>query len=162
MMSLAGIVTALSQPGCKVCTCTVPPETPGSATAVERASSGRRGRRAAATSRGACPTLEERRHPGRRLRQRHRLQPDPKGLVFARTDVGGAYRFDSDRKSWIPLTDQLGRDSNFFGIESLAADPVDANKVYLAAGTYTGLWVGNGAILRSTIAARPGRPSTCR
>ncbi|HEY6475486.1 MAG TPA: carbohydrate-binding protein, partial [Polyangia bacterium] len=35
------------------------------------------------------------------------------------------------------------------GIESLAADPVDANKVYLAAGTYTGSWVGNGAILRS-------------
>ena len=39
--------------------------------------------------------------------------------------------------------------SNFLGIESLAADPVDANKVYLAAGTYTGSWVGNGAILRS-------------
>ena len=52
-------------------------------------------------------------------------------------------------KTWVPLNDDLPRDSNFLGIESMAADPVDANKVYLAAGTYTGSWVGNGAILRS-------------
>jgi photosystem II stability/assembly factor-like uncharacterized protein len=43
----------------------------------------------------------------------------------------------------------LGRESNFAGIESVAADPVDASKVYLAVGTYTTSWVGNGAILRS-------------
>ncbi len=77
------------------------------------------------------------------------FSPVEKELVYARTDVGGAYRWDAAGKAWVPLTDQLGRDSNFLGIESLAADPVDANKVYLAAGTYTGSWVGNGAILRS-------------
>ena len=96
--------------------------------------------------------LEERRDVvlGGGFVQRHRLQPrSRRALVYARTDIGGAYRWDAAGKAWVPLTDQLGRDSNFFGIESLAADPVDANKVYLAAGTYTGSWVGNGAILRS-------------
>jgi photosystem II stability/assembly factor-like uncharacterized protein len=77
------------------------------------------------------------------------FSPVEKDLVYARTDVGGAYRWSQPDKAWIPLTDHLGRDSNFLGIESLAADPVDANRVYLAAGTYTGSWVGNGAILRS-------------
>jgi hypothetical protein len=72
-------------------------------------------------------------------------QPD---LVFVRTDVGGAYRFHATSRRWIPLTDWIGRnDANLMGIESIAADPSDARRVYLAAGTYvTG---GNGVILRS-------------
>jgi len=77
------------------------------------------------------------------------FSPVEKDLVYARTDVGGAYRWNPADRTWTPLTDHLGRDSNFLGIESLAADPVDANTVYLAAGTYTGSWVGNGALLRS-------------
>ena len=39
--------------------------------------------------------------------------------------------------------------TNYLGIESIAPDPVDANKVYAAVGTYTQAWAGNGAILRS-------------
>jgi photosystem II stability/assembly factor-like uncharacterized protein len=77
------------------------------------------------------------------------FSPVEKDLVYARTDVGGAYRWNPADKSWIALNDDLGRESNFAGIESVAADPVDANKVYLAVGTYTTSWVGNGAILRS-------------
>jgi photosystem II stability/assembly factor-like uncharacterized protein len=77
------------------------------------------------------------------------FSPIEKDLVYARTDVGGAYRWNPADKTWIPLNDDLPRDSNFLGIESMATDPVDANKVYLAVGTYTGSWVGNGAILRS-------------
>jgi photosystem II stability/assembly factor-like uncharacterized protein len=77
------------------------------------------------------------------------FSPVEKDLVFARTDVGGAYRWNPADKTWTPLNDDLPRDSNFLGIESVAVDPVDANKVYLAVGTYTGSWVGNGAILRS-------------
>jgi hypothetical protein len=71
------------------------------------------------------------------------------GLVFARTDVGGAYRYDPAGQRWVPLTDWVGHDnSNLIGIESIAADPVDPNRVYLAAGTY--VTAGNGAILSST------------
>jgi hypothetical protein len=74
-----------------------------------------------------------------------------KGLVYARTDVGGAYRSDDAGEHWRPLLDGFGRkDSSFQGIESLALDPQDANKVYLAAGMYSADWGGPAAILRSS------------
>jgi photosystem II stability/assembly factor-like uncharacterized protein len=75
--------------------------------------------------------------------------PALKGLVFARTDVGGAYRFDPTNQRWTPLTDWVGnRNAGLVGIESIAVDPVDPNRVYIAAGQY--LTAGNGAILSST------------
>jgi photosystem II stability/assembly factor-like uncharacterized protein len=77
------------------------------------------------------------------------FSPAKKDLVYARTDVGGAYRWDPQGKVWIPLTDHFDRMSNYMGIESLAPDPVDPNKVYAAVGTYSQSWAGNGAILRS-------------
>ncbi len=70
------------------------------------------------------------------------------GLAFARTDVGGAYRFDPASARWAPISDWVGKvNSNLLGIESIAADPVDPNRVYLAAGEYTST---NGFILSST------------
>lgn len=73
------------------------------------------------------------------------------GLVYARTDIGGAYRRDPISRRWIPLTDWVGWDDwNLNGIVGLATDPVNPNRVYLAAGTYTNAWTSqNGAILRS-------------
>ncbi len=72
------------------------------------------------------------------------------GVVYARTDVGGAYRFDPARRIWAPLMDGFGRaDSNLTGVESIAADPHDADKVYAAVGTYAQPWAPNAAILRS-------------
>ena len=74
-----------------------------------------------------------------------------RNLMYARTDIGGAYRWDETARQWIPLTDWVSPDDwNLLGIESLATDPVDPNRVYLAAGTYTQSWAGHGTILRST------------
>jgi hypothetical protein len=70
-------------------------------------------------------------------------------LIYARTDVGGAYRWDATPAPgrWTPITDWVGRDNtNLMGIESIAPDPVDPSVVYLAAGEYL---TTNGAILRS-------------
>jgi photosystem II stability/assembly factor-like uncharacterized protein len=76
--------------------------------------------------------------------------PAQKGLMYARTDVGGAYRWDDSAQRWIPITDWLGMaDVNLTGIESLAVDPSDSNCVYLAAGIYSNPQSDNSAILHS-------------
>ncbi|HWA76856.1 MAG TPA: xyloglucanase [Polyangiaceae bacterium] len=68
-------------------------------------------------------------------------------LIYARTDIGGAYRWNVDH--WSPLTDWVDRNNvNLLGIESIACDPSDPSVVYMAAGTY--VTAGNGTILRST------------
>jgi len=74
-----------------------------------------------------------------------------KDLVYARTDIGGAYRWNQSTKKWECMTDWIGNDDwSLTGIVSLATDPVDTKRVYLAAGTYTNSWSPiNGAILRS-------------
>ncbi|MCC9705677.1 cellulose binding domain-containing protein [Streptomyces sp. MNU76] len=73
-------------------------------------------------------------------------------LAYARTDIGGAYRWVESSQTWTPLLDSVGWDDwGHTGVVSLASDPVDPNKVYVAAGTYTNSWdPGNGAILRSS------------
>ncbi|MCX2180787.1 RICIN domain-containing protein [Streptomyces sp. SKN60] len=79
------------------------------------------------------------------------FNPREKGLLYARTDMGGAYRWDTAAEQWIPLTDWLGeKDWNLLGIDAVATDPVEPGRLYLAAGTYSNEWAGNGAILRST------------
>jgi len=72
------------------------------------------------------------------------------GLVYARTDVGGAYRSDDSGEHWTAITDQFPQsETTYLGIESLAVDPQDANKLYMAAGMYTAEWGGPSAIFRS-------------
>ncbi|WP_030742923.1 sialidase family protein [Streptomyces sp. NRRL F-5135] len=74
-----------------------------------------------------------------------------KGLAYARTDIGGAYRWDEAAQRWTPLTDHIGWDDyHLLGVEAIAVDPANPDRVYLALGAYTQSWAGNGAVLRST------------
>ncbi|MFF7333024.1 cellulose binding domain-containing protein [Streptomyces sp. NPDC008150] len=74
-----------------------------------------------------------------------------KNLAYARTDIGGAYRWQQSTKTWVPLLDSVGWDDwGHTGVVSLASDAVDPDRVYAAVGTYTNDWdPGNGAVLRS-------------
>ena len=75
--------------------------------------------------------------------------------VYARTDIGGAYRRNPATQRWEPLLDWVPyADLNLMGVESIAVDPADPDKVYLACGTYTAPDVPDGAILRSTDGGR--------
>ena len=79
------------------------------------------------------------------------FNPTRRGLLYARTDVGGAYRKDPDSDTWVPLLDGLGQaDWNLQGVESLATDPGEPKRVVIAAGTYTNPDVSNAEVLRST------------
>ncbi len=71
-----------------------------------------------------------------------RVEP---GLAYARSDMGGAYRFDTPAGRWRPLQDSSPRSADF-GVESIAADPIDANVVHMAVGVHRG---DPGAMLRS-------------
>lgn len=75
--------------------------------------------------------------------------PTEKNLIYARTDVGGAYRWNEQDQGWIPLTDWLSpTELSFMGVEALALDPNDPERVYMAGGTR--YWNnGRSAILRS-------------
>ncbi|MDX3105976.1 cellulose binding domain-containing protein [Nonomuraea angiospora] len=80
------------------------------------------------------------------------FNPTEKNLIYARTDIGGAYQWNQSTKSWTPLLDWAGWDKwGYNGVISLATDPVQTNRVYAAVGMYTNSWdPNNGAILRST------------
>ncbi|MFF7855711.1 1,4-beta-glucanase [Streptomyces sp. NPDC007904] len=78
------------------------------------------------------------------------FHPRVRGLAYARTDIGGAYRWDDRRDRWIPLLDHIGWDDwNLLGVEAMAVDPAHPDRIYLACGTYAQSWANNGAVLRS-------------
>jgi photosystem II stability/assembly factor-like uncharacterized protein len=150
VMTLAVMSSALAQQSCGICTCKEAEQAPGAQLA------------AAATAEAASSTSGPSLAGSVAYNWKNVVvlgggfvsgiifSPVEKDLVYARTDVGGAYRYNPADKTWIPITDHAERKSDLLGIESLAADPVDANKVYIAVGMYTGSWAGYGAILRSS------------
>jgi hypothetical protein len=80
------------------------------------------------------------------------FSPARPGLAYARTDIGGAYRWDAAARRWVPLLDFTGfNDWNELGAESIAPDPANPAKVWVATGEYTQPWAlpPDGEILRS-------------
>ena len=73
------------------------------------------------------------------------FSPVEPGLAYLRTDIGGVYRYDLSQQRWIALQDTMA-EGNYFGVESVAADPRNAQVVYAAVGMYSS---GPAAVLRS-------------
>ncbi|KAK3995910.1 Xyloglucanase [Cladorrhinum sp. PSN332] len=79
------------------------------------------------------------------------FHPTAKGVAYARTDIGGLYRLNAD-DSWTAITDSINTDARWghWGIDAMALDPQNPNRVYAATGMYTNSWDPNpGAIIRS-------------
>jgi hypothetical protein len=71
--------------------------------------------------------------------------PTSANVMYARTDVGGAYRWNNSNGSWTPITDGIGfnaGESSYHGVESIALDPTNDNKVYLVTGITSHDWQG--------------------
>lgn len=76
--------------------------------------------------------------------------PTEKGLLYARTDVGGMYRYDRAAQRWIPLMDGFGHDDwDCFGVMSMAVDRHNPNRLYATCGLYLNPGAMNGAVARS-------------
>jgi hypothetical protein len=72
-----------------------------------------------------------------------------KGLFYARTDMGGAYRYQAATSSWVPLTDWApATNGNQLGIDSIAVDPRDVSRLYMVVGSY--FWASKGTFLSSS------------
>jgi hypothetical protein len=66
--------------------------------------------------------------------------PTTANLLYARTDIGGAYRWNATTSAWTPITDGLGfgaGESTYHGAESIAVDPNNDQLVYMVTGMYT-------------------------
>ena len=78
------------------------------------------------------------------------IHPDTKNapdLIYVRTDVGGAYRFDPSNQKWIQLMDFANlSQKGYFMIESIAIDSNNPDNVYVAVDASNG---GGGDILMS-------------
>lgn len=58
------------------------------------------------------------------------------GLYYARTDVGGAYRYDKDKEKWQSVSAWVSEDDRgLLGIDGLAFAENEPNKLFLLAGT---------------------------
>ena len=65
------------------------------------------------------------------------IQTSDPNVYYARTDVGGAYRWDNNNKTWVSISADVSKDtSSALGIESIAVDPSNSNTVYMFAGLH--------------------------
>ncbi|PMD37994.1 carbohydrate-binding module family 1 protein [Hyaloscypha variabilis F] len=80
------------------------------------------------------------------------FHPKTQGVAYARADIGGMYKLNSD-DSWTPISDGIAQDASWhnWGTDALALDPENADVVYAALGMYTNSWdPNNGCIAKST------------
>jgi len=75
--------------------------------------------------------------------------PVDKNLFYARTDVGGAYRWNETSARWESLMDWVDvSERGLLGVEAIAVDPQESDVVYMMTGT--SYWnSGRTAFLRS-------------
>jgi hypothetical protein len=65
------------------------------------------------------------------------FHPTSANVLYARTDIGGAYRWNQATMSWVPITDGFGAAESFYqGAESIALDPNNDQLVYMSTGLY--------------------------
>jgi photosystem II stability/assembly factor-like uncharacterized protein len=75
------------------------------------------------------------------------IHPKNKNIMYIRTDVGGAYRWDEPTKKWIQMLNWIGpKEANLIGVDGIALDPQLPDRVYLALGKNIN---GDGGIYRS-------------
>ena len=73
-----------------------------------------------------------------------------RGVVYARTDMGGAYRLDAPTQRWLPLLDSLDEaNQTYEGTLALAVHPTQPGALALACGLYYGA-APSGAVLTSS------------
>jgi hypothetical protein len=87
------------------------------------------------------------------------FHPTAPGLVYARTDVGGAYRMDAATNCWIALNDEVGGLNNEFqhqGVLSIALDPADPDRDPLRIEVQRRLREGFGALAPDALRALLG------
>ena len=69
------------------------------------------------------------------------FNPTEQNLIYARTDIGGAYRWNQTTSTWTPLLDWVGWDRwGWNGVLSLASDPVNPARVYAAVQLVSTPW----------------------
>ncbi|UZR99299.1 T9SS type A sorting domain-containing protein [Chondrinema litorale] len=74
--------------------------------------------------------------------------PTEQNLFYARTDVGGAYRWNDTNQKWLPLLDWVSEDEKaLLGVESIAIDPNSPNRLYIAAGLSGYSWPGQSILI---------------
>lgn len=63
------------------------------------------------------------------------IHPNQSDRKYIRTDVGGAYRWDAQNDRWVQMLSWVGpNDANLIGVDGIALDPNDTDRVYLALG----------------------------
>ncbi len=75
------------------------------------------------------------------------IHPSDRNIMYIRTDVGGAYRWDKEGMQWQQMLNWVGPDNaNLIGVDGVALDPGNTDRVYLALGRRL---EGEGGVYRS-------------